>query len=148
MGLVANMSVSGRRGRSGGRKGEGKAPPWSAVKTRPLLSGGRTEFTWCAYAQPRGHTSTLAIKIFWPASFRVLICLRSPVTRSQNMKTHARGFRLWEQNAERLEYAQKIGLNPSELVNRLLEEHLKPLLERERSVREKELRAVLSAPVP
>lgn len=59
-------------------------------------------------------------------------------------QTSPRAFRPSGKNQERLDYADKIGLNVSELINNLLDEHLKPALEK--AVRK--LRSDLSSPVP
>ena len=40
-----------------------------------------------------------------------------------------RTFRPWPTNQERLELADKIGLNVSELINEVLDKHLKPEME-------------------
>jgi hypothetical protein len=56
-----------------------------------------------------------------------------------------RSFRPWDGNRKRLDYAEeKLGLNISEVVNEVLEQHLKTHLER----KAKQLREALSVPVP
>ena len=59
-------------------------------------------------------------------------------------KTVQRTFRAWPENQERLEFAEKIGLNVSEVVNEVLEKYLKPTLEQ----KTKKLRETLAAPCP
>lgn len=53
-------------------------------------------------------------------------------------------FRAWAENQERLEFAEKIGVNISELINEILRDNLKPRLEK----KTKQLREALTAPVP
>ncbi len=63
------------------------------------------------------------------------------------MKTiKPRAFRPWPENEERLEFADKLGLNVSELINEILKESkaLKEKLER----RQAELRKFVAAPIP
>ncbi len=55
-----------------------------------------------------------------------------------------RNFRPWPENQERLEFAEKIGLNVSELINEILKDQLKPRLEK----KAKQIREAVSAPVP
>ncbi|MCW5554464.1 MAG: hypothetical protein KIS67_20190 [Verrucomicrobiae bacterium] len=55
-----------------------------------------------------------------------------------------RTFRPWPENQERLEFAEKVGLNVSEVINEVLQKHLKKDLE----AKTRQLREVLSAPVP
>lgn len=56
-----------------------------------------------------------------------------------------RAFRAWEVNQERLDFAdKKLGLNVSELINEVLEQHLKPHMEK----KTKQLREALSVPIP
>lgn len=55
-----------------------------------------------------------------------------------------RTFKPWKENQERLEFAEKIGLNISELINELLKDHLKPRLEK----KVKAVREAVAAPVP
>ena len=45
-------------------------------------------------------------------------------------KSTTRTFRPWSTNQERLEIADKIGLNVSELINEVLDKHLKPEMAR------------------
>jgi len=54
------------------------------------------------------------------------------------------GFRAWPENQERLEFARRVGLNPSELINEVLKENLKKHLE----AKVKKVREALSVPVP
>jgi hypothetical protein len=44
-------------------------------------------------------------------------------------KTKTRTFRPWPKNRERLELADKLGLNVSELLNEMLDKHFKEQLE-------------------
>jgi predicted DNA-binding protein len=56
-----------------------------------------------------------------------------------------RNFRPWPKNQERLEYAdEKLGFNVSELINEILETHLKSHIE----AKTKKLREALSTPIP
>ena len=59
-----------------------------------------------------------------------------------------RTFRPWPENQERLEYAQKLGLEVSQIVNELLKEHLRPYLTKMKQTKAKELRETLDAPIP
>lgn len=52
------------------------------------------------------------------------------------------------ENAARIDYAKKLKLNVSKIVNEILDEHLKPKLEQVRTQQMKEIRDVLSVPVP
>ncbi len=65
---------------------------------------------------------------------------------SQKMKPST--FRAWPENQERLEYAQKLGLEVSQIVNELLKEHLRPYLTKVKQTKAKELRETLDAPIP
>lgn len=56
----------------------------------------------------------------------------------------SRSFKPWPENRERLEFAEKIGINVSELINELLKDHLKPRLEK----KVKAVREAVAAPVP
>ncbi len=60
----------------------------------------------------------------------------------------ARSFKPWPENQERLDYAQRLGLEVSQVVNDVLKEHLRPYLEKVRKSKTRELREVLDAPVP
>ena len=60
------------------------------------------------------------------------------------VKPYGRTFRPWPENQERLEFAEKIGVNVSELINELLKDHLKPRLEK----KAKAVREAVAAPVP
>jgi hypothetical protein len=51
-------------------------------------------------------------------------------------------------NQERLEYAKKLELNVSQIVNELLEKHLKGYLEKAKADKTRQLRETLEAPVP
>ncbi len=55
-----------------------------------------------------------------------------------------RNFRPWPDNQERLEFADKIGLNVSEVINEVLQKHLKQSIE----AKAREIRTRLSAPIP
>ncbi len=59
-----------------------------------------------------------------------------------------RSFSPWPENQERLEYAQKLGLEVSQIVNEILSEHLRHYLTKIKQTKGKELRAALDAPVP
>jgi len=59
-------------------------------------------------------------------------------------KLTQRSFKAWPRNQERLEFAEQLDLNVSELINEVLEKHLKPHLES----KTKKLREQLSVPVP
>lgn len=65
---------------------------------------------------------------------------------SEKMKPST--FRAWPENQERLEYAQKLGLEVSQIVNDLLKEHLRPYLMKIKQTKAKEMRETLDAPVP
>ncbi len=58
-----------------------------------------------------------------------------------------RTFRPWIETAKRLEYAEKLGVNVSELVNQVLAHHLKPYVEDVAKQREREIRKTLAAGV-
>jgi hypothetical protein len=55
-----------------------------------------------------------------------------------------RTFRPWPENQERLAFAEKLDLNVSELINEVLERHLKDHLH----TKTKKLREALSVPIP
>ena len=59
-------------------------------------------------------------------------------------KRNQRNFRPIPENQKRLEYAEQIGLNVSELINEVLKKYLKPTLDSKVS----EVRRQLSTPVP
>lgn len=61
-----------------------------------------------------------------------------------NGKLKSRTFKAWPRNQERLEFAEQLDLNVSELINEVLEKHLKTHLE----IKTKKLREQLSVPVP
>ena len=56
----------------------------------------------------------------------------------------SRTFKAWPENQERLAFAEKLDLNVSELINEVLQKHLRQHLES----KTKKLRDALSAPVP
>ena len=58
-------------------------------------------------------------------------------------KPLSRTFRPWEQNQERLELADKIGLNVSELINEVLREHLSKHMQ----TKAEKIRQALAVPV-
>lgn len=53
-------------------------------------------------------------------------------------------FKAWQENAERLEFAKKIGLNVSEVINECLAKALKPTID----AKAKKIREALAAPCP
>jgi hypothetical protein len=55
-----------------------------------------------------------------------------------------RSFKPWPENRERLEFAEKVGLNVSEIINEILLDNLKPRLEK----KVKQIREAVAAPVP
>jgi hypothetical protein len=55
-----------------------------------------------------------------------------------------RTFRPWPDNRERLEFAEKVGVNVSELINEILRDTLKPRLEK----KVKAIREAVAEPVP
>ena len=59
-------------------------------------------------------------------------------------KPTPRTFKAWPENQERLAFADKLGLNVSEVINEVLEKHLKVHLE----TKTKKLREALSVPIP
>jgi hypothetical protein len=56
----------------------------------------------------------------------------------------SRTFRAWPENQERLEFAERVGVNVSELINEILRDNLRPRLER----KVKAIREAVAAPVP
>lgn len=60
------------------------------------------------------------------------------------METKSRTFRPWKQNQERLELADKLGINVSELINESLEKTAKRIIEE----KTRQLREALSVPIP
>lgn len=60
------------------------------------------------------------------------------------MKATSRTFRMWKENQERLELADKIGLNVSELINEVLREHLPKHMR----TKADKIRQALSVPIP
>lgn len=57
-------------------------------------------------------------------------------------------FRPRPKTAERLSYAEKLGIDRSALVNDVLEEHLRTHLEKSIRERKQELQSALAMPVP
>jgi hypothetical protein len=55
-----------------------------------------------------------------------------------------RAFRPWPENEVRLEYAQTVGIDVSELINELLRDSLKPRIEKKL----KSIRETVAQPVP
>ena len=55
-----------------------------------------------------------------------------------------RTFRPWPENQERLVFAEQLDLNVSEVINEVLQKHLKTHLE----AKTKKLREALSVPIP
>jgi hypothetical protein len=64
--------------------------------------------------------------------------------KNETSKSVPRSFKPWPENQKRLEYAQQIGLEVSNVVNELLSKYLKSYLEKEKAARA----AVFNAPVP
>ncbi len=60
------------------------------------------------------------------------------------MEGKQRSFRPWKENQERLELADRIGLNVSELINEVLQKHIKEHME----IKARKLREALSVPIP
>jgi len=58
--------------------------------------------------------------------------------------TKGRTFRPTRENQERLELADKFGLNVTELINEVLDRHLKATME----AKAKKIREALSVPIP
>lgn len=54
----------------------------------------------------------------------------------------ARSFRAWQENRDRLEFAEKLGFNVSELINEVLREHLQTHMQ----AKVEKLRKALSVP--
>lgn len=59
-------------------------------------------------------------------------------------RSNAWSFRAKPENQERLEFAEKVGLNVSELINEILKDTLKPRLEK----KIKAVREAVAAPIP
>jgi len=59
-----------------------------------------------------------------------------------------RGFRPRLKTQERLEFAERVGINCSELINEVLEKHLREHLAKELQDRKSKLREALEAPLP
>lgn len=59
-------------------------------------------------------------------------------------KNSPRTFRVWEENQERLELADRIGFNVSELINEVLRDHLSQHMK----AKTEKMRQALSVPVP
>lgn len=60
------------------------------------------------------------------------------------METKHRTFRPWPKNQERLELADKLGINVSELINEALDKAGRKIIEEKTS----KLREALSVPIP
>lgn len=60
------------------------------------------------------------------------------------MADKSRTFRPWPQNQERLEIADRLGINVSELINEALERAARKIIEE----KTKRLREALSVPIP
>jgi post-segregation antitoxin (ccd killing protein) len=56
----------------------------------------------------------------------------------------ARSFKPWPENQERLELADKLGINVSELINEALQRAARKIMEE----KTKQLREALSVPIP
>lgn len=61
-----------------------------------------------------------------------------------NEKRAQRNFKPWDENKERLDYAESIGLNPADVINESLKRVAKKVIEE----KAKELREALAVPVP
>jgi hypothetical protein len=59
-------------------------------------------------------------------------------------KTPLRTFQPWPKNRDRLAFADKVGLNVSELINEVLDDHLKKHLE----AKANKIREAVSSPIP
>lgn len=59
-------------------------------------------------------------------------------------KPTPRSFKAWPDNQARLQFAEQLDLNVSELINEVLQMHLRTHIEQ----KTRKLREVLSAPVP
>lgn len=57
-------------------------------------------------------------------------------------RPYGRTFRPWPENQERLEFAEKVGLNVSEIINEILRDSLKARLEK----KVKQIRETVAAP--
>jgi hypothetical protein len=66
----------------------------------------------------------------------------------RDKKARSVSFRARPEIVERLEYAEKLGLTPSFVLNSVLQAHLKAWLERTIAERAKLLQAALKQPVP
>jgi len=62
----------------------------------------------------------------------------------RSLKSVPRNFRVWPENQERLEFAEKVGLNVSEVINEALTKSLKVTLE----AKLKKMREQLAVSVP
>lgn len=60
----------------------------------------------------------------------------------------AKAFRPKGKTRERIEFAEKLGINVSDLVNRILDEHLRDYLAREVKQQQAKWRELINAPVP
>jgi hypothetical protein len=59
-----------------------------------------------------------------------------------------KGFRPWPGNRERLEYAERLGITPSQVINEVLEKHLRDYLLKIRKEKATQMQQALEAPVP
>jgi len=66
----------------------------------------------------------------------------------KNRMGQTKGFRPRGKTAERIEVAEKLGMNISDLVNKVLDKHLRQYLEAEVEQRKLEYRRLIEAPIP
>jgi hypothetical protein len=59
-----------------------------------------------------------------------------------------RAFRPWSKNAERLDYADNLGLNISEIINETLEGNLPAVLAKKIEAQKEKFRKASEAPMP
>ena len=59
-----------------------------------------------------------------------------------------KAFRLHADTAKRLDWASELGINASEIVDRILLEHLRPALETAKADKAKQLKQFLASAVP
>lgn len=57
---------------------------------------------------------------------------------------HPKTFRPWVENAERIKYAEKLGLSLNEVLNELMKDHMRDYLAK----KQKKLREALADPIP
>lgn len=74
--------------------------------------------------------------------------MRKVVAVMRTKTAKVRGFRPTPQNAERLDYAMKLGISCNKLINDVLAEHLPAKLSVEVKSKQKQLREALAAPMP